>query len=419
MMGKNAPGAAAVRLFIVLSFFSWAGAASGFEISKGAALRQNALVFRWPSNMERVFAGGRNFGISETRVRLWSKLYLDGVRVQAALESRAGFISSGDAASFGFRPDGSILGNCRPLERWDLTKNHVEESGLSALTRIDRFDVGFGLGAFDIDVGRQPLSMGTSRFVGVLDVVAPFAPGDLDATYKPGVDAVRIRKGIGMTGEAEIIAVGSKEWEDGALLGRFRSSFGNIDLEFVGGRFRRRTFGGFGWEGGSDPFGLWGEAALFERRKAHEKVRGGWSKAAFSCVAGVDYYVTADFVIGGALMHQDFGVRRPGDLVDAGRDAPFREGWVFLRSSSYALLTLSRELHPLVRFDSAGLVNLVDRSTLWQPRITVSTGENTDLSLYGWIATGKKSGWDGPMYRMKSEFGAMPDGAGLYARWFF
>ena len=74
-----------------------------------------------------------------------------------------------------------------------------------------------------------------------------------------------------MTGEAELIAVGSKEWSDGALLGRFRTSFGSTDIELVGGRFRRRASGGFGWEGGVNPIGYWGEMALFERKERSAK----------------------------------------------------------------------------------------------------------------------------------------------------
>lgn len=406
-------------MLTAVAVFTAADKTAAIELDKGAALRQNVLLFRWPSGIGKPFITERNFGISETRSRLWAAAYHGETALNIAFETRANFNSSIPGAFGVFGSEGSLLGQSSPLEHWDLKKDHISGTTTSMTTRIDRLDIAWRMGAFDIDVGRQPVTLGTSHFVGVLDIVAPFAPGDLDATYKPGGDAVRVRKGIGKTGEAEFIAAGSKEWEDGAFLGRIRSSFRKIDIEFVGGRFRRRTFGGIGWEGGTNPFGLWGEIALFERRKANEVWRGGWSKAAFSGVAGLDYYFTADFVVGGALMFQDFGVRDPKDLISVYSDAPYKEGWVFLGSASYGVVTVSRELHPLVQADAAGIINLIDSSTLWQPRLTISTGDNTDLSLYGWITTGEKPEVKGFSVSTPSEFGMMPDGGGFYARWFF
>jgi hypothetical protein len=73
----------------------------------------------------------------------------------------------------------------------------------------------------------------------------------------------------------------------------------------------------------------------------------------------------------------------------------------------------------------AGLVSLTDGSTLWQPRLTVSVSDNADLAAYAWISSGPSpvvtlAAADPPVrLRFRSEFGAVPDGGGLYARWFF
>ena len=395
------------------------GTADTFELHRGANFRQNILIMRWPSGLNtRLFPEG-SFGVSATRARIWSRVYRGAFVLNGAVESKANFFSSGTDSGGLFGEGGGIFGTSRPLERWDLTAGHIEEKSMNLRTRLERLDLRGTISRFDIDIGRQPVSLGTSHFVGVLDVIAPFAPGDLDATYKPGVDAVRVRRGIGMTGEAEIIAVGEKKWRDGAFLGRSRCSLKVIDVELVGGYFRRRTFGGIGWEGGIGSCGLWGEMALFQRRKDHEVYRGGWSEAAFSGVAGLDVRLADNTIVGAALMFQDFGVRDPEDLTDVYSDAPYQEGWVFLGSASYGVVTVHRQLHPLVNGDVAGLVNLIDGSSLWQPRLTISTGDNSDLSVYGWIGTGKKARIDGTIVTMRSEFGMLPDGCGFYARWFF
>jgi len=401
--------------FLFFSLFWIPNTLTAQEVEYGADLRQNALIMRWPSGMNKTVFPSGSFGISETRARMWSRIYAGGIVVTGALESRAGFLSS----NAGSLNDGSLLGKSKPLEHWDLTFDHTEDPTTSLSTRIERLGIRWNAGMVDFNIGRQPVSLGTSHFIGVLDVLAPFAPGDLDATYKPGIDAVRVRRGIGMRGEAEFIAAGASEWHNGAILGRFRNSIHGIDFEFIGGRFRRRGFGGFGWEGEVKSAGIWGELAAFERRRNVEKWRGGWSKVAISGVAGIDINLPRDFKIGGSAMFQDFGVRDPTELSAVYDDAPFREDWVFLASAAYGVITIHRELHPLVQGDFAGIINLIDNSTLLQPKITISTGDNNDLSFYSWIGTGTKPGLKGENLMYRSEFGGMPGGGGFYARWFF
>ena len=403
-------------VMFVSALFEPTGGAAETVFNQGVAFRQNVLVFRRPPGMESVMSD-RSICTSLTALRLYEHIDYKSVSLSGALETRSSFSSVSGGLSGLFGGGGSLFGSSHPLERWDATFDYITDGSTELRTRLERLDVMWSVARFDIDVGRQPLSLGTSHFIGVLDVVAPFAPGDLDATYKPGVDAARLRRGIGMTGEAEIIAVASKPWNNGALLGRFRSSVKGIDVELVGGRFRKRGFGGLGWEGGIGDYGVWGELALFERRKNAEKVWGGWSEAAFSGVAGIDINLPSDFKVGGALMYQDFGVRHPEDLASVYNDAPFREGWAFLASAGYGLLTVHRRMHPLVDADLAGIFNLVDGSTLWQPRLTVSVGDNADMTFYGWLGTGDKNTYTFTGITTRSEFGSLPDGGGFYARW--
>ena len=171
---------------------------SALDLNRGANLRQNALLMSWPSGMNKLIFPTGSFGISETRIRVWSSVYCGGVVVNGALESRASFTSS-NSGSLG---EGSIFGKSKPLEHWDMTVNHIEEQTTSLSSRIERLDIRWNVGGFDLNIGRQPVSLGTSHFVGFLDILAPFAPGDLDATYKPGIDAIRILRGMGISSEA-------------------------------------------------------------------------------------------------------------------------------------------------------------------------------------------------------------------------
>jgi len=384
------------------------------EWNNGLALRENTLLMKWPSLPALLAPSTRSFGISETSLRGWTGVKKGSFKVSAAVESRETFFSPGGA----FTEGGSVFGAGSSLELFNWTGFPIQETSVTLRTRIENLSVTWN-GPLDIQAGRQPVTLGTSHFISILDVIAPFAPGNMDATYKPGVDAVRIRRSMGSAGEAEIIGVGAENWKNSALLGRLRSSMQGMDIEAAGGKFRDRGFGGIGWDGEVKSAGFWGEIALFERKSAYEKLYGGWEKAAFSGITGIDFFFSHNTRIGAAFLHQDFGVRRPSDLISFYKSAPYREGWLFLGSARYGLLTFHRQLHPLMNFDLAGIVNLIDNSTLCQPRLTLNVSNNSDVSFYGWISTGEKPRVNGFTVDIRSEFGMMPSGAGLYARWFF
>lgn len=407
---------------LALAILSAAAGEAQAQTEAGVALRQNALTVSWPHRPAGLPLPDGSVGMAETRMRTWlGHAWQDPpwgeTRLKGALEVQTGFNSAG-AGGLGLIGGGTPT-QSRPFEVLNLTWEQTNPAINSPRARVERLDVAWRLGEVDLDLGRQPVSLGTSHFVGVLDVLAPFAPGAMDASYKPGIDALRARTALGETGEAELILAGRDPWGEGGAIARMRSSLAGLDLELLGGRFRNRTFGGLGWEGELGSAGVWGELALFQRRPDQEQHRGGWSRAAFSGVTGVDVKLPFETHGGAALMIQDFGARRPEELASVYQDAPYREGWAFLGSSAYGVLTASRQLHPLVNGSLAGLVNLVDGSTLWQPRLTFSVSDNSDLGAYAWIGLGAPPRVEGLSVTLGSEFGMVPSGLGIYARWFF
>ncbi len=312
------------------------------------------------------------------------------------------------------RPGAGLLPNV-----WNTRAEFRQTPRSLVVGTVERFQATWRAGNFDIDLGRQPVSLGTSHFVGVLDVLAPFSPGYLDGTFKPGIDALRLRTRSGGTGEAELIAAPARSGEKRAVLGRIRRTLSGIDLEGIAGRFRQREMLGLGWEGEKRGWNLWGEAAVFSRRPEAERRRAGPRGYARSLIAGVERQVRPLTRVGLAGFYQDFGTDDPGELPALAGEAPFREGWDYLGGRRYLLGTYDQELHPLVRLTVSALVNAGDGSTLCQPKIVFNTGDNADLTLFAWIGTGPDlgSGPGGPVSR--SEFGSAADGLGFLARRFF
>lgn len=373
-------------------------------VETGFALRQN-LLYTDASPLRVPGLPSRAYGVSASFIRpslIWTR---EAWSLESALEVSALANTTGASRLGAARAGGSVFARPAPMERVDLTAEPVSDAHKSVRLRVERLKWARRFDAFDLEIGRQPVSLGTSHFVGVLDVLDPFPPGDLDASYKPGIDAARARTSLGEDGEAEAIVAAAAPWRESAQVARLRRRFGSMDVEALGGRFRRRAFGGAGWEGDAGPFAVWGEAALFEDAGSPK----------FSGVGGADARVAPDTTVGGGWFWQGFGAARAGGLAAAAARAPYREGWAFLGGRQYATISARTKPHPLVSLELAGLFNLGDASSLWQPRLTLNAADEMDLSLYGWWTAGRtpRAG------AIRSEFGSTPDGAGVYARCFF
>lgn len=75
--------------------------------------------------------------------------------------------------------------------------------------------------------------------------------------------------------------------------------------------------------------------------------------------------------------------------------------------------------HPLLTAQLLGLVGAIDGGSLWQPALVASVGDNAELTAFAWLGFGRGPGGTTAAPALGSEFAAVPDGLGLYARWFF
>lgn len=413
------------RLFLCLGFVLSASLLPALE--QGWAFRQIGEISQWPRAMERLglvpTGTGRQF---QGLMRMWLQDTFGAVRFRADIENWLSYESAGAGAKTGGASGWTERRDRLAHTYWNGCTFLSETEHRTIASAIDRFQFSWSAGRFDIDLGRQPISLGTSHFIGILDVLAPFHPGYLDASFKPGVDAMRVRTGMGTAGELEVIGAAEKPAGNNALLGRFRNSFSGFDTEVIGGQFRRRGFCGIGFDGERRKVNIWGEVGVFERLPELERHRGGpFRHRAVSWILGLERDLAPKFRLGGAFMHQDFGAGRPEDLWEIGQDAPFAQGWSHLTGREYGLLTLRREFTPLISGDLSGIFNMGDGSCLFQPKISLSTSDNSDIALFAWIGTGSAPGAGAvvpagislPVPR--SEFGMFPDGIGVIARWFY
>ncbi|MFZ5950626.1 MAG: hypothetical protein ACOYXC_07965 [Candidatus Rifleibacteriota bacterium] len=303
------------------------------------------------------------------------------------------------------------------FKAWKVGSMWLDRSNWRGGHEIERCEVSFSSGNYDFQIGRQPISFGTSHFVSVMDVLSPFQPGYLDSSYKPGIDAIRVRTVSGSTGELELIFAAAAKPQENAIIGRGRDTFSGIDVEIIAGRFRERNFAALGWEGERRKINCWGEVGLFQRLNRIDSIFGGISKnLASSWIVGFDKGMGSDWRHGIAYLHQDFGAEKARDYSNVYLTRPLQQNWVHLAASDYLVFNSSREVSPLVNLNLNAMVNLIDHSTLFQPVLNISLDDESDISLFGWLNSGARPEING---RMRTEFGSFPAGGGLIYRRFF
>jgi hypothetical protein len=395
-----------VNLFLLFAATGILHAAEGFSLRYIAnhqnlpeALRQINLVVEKPINFQTLLRYWRDFDFRD--------VYL-----------RTGFELS---QQYGFDSSSGFGGSQYSYKKFDTDLLLLEERRTRSQIEIENFHFRFSIGDYDYLIGRQPISLGTSHFVSVLDVIAPFYPGYLDSSYKPGVDALRIRTYSGMVGVIELIAVAAKDMDKSSLIARYRNNFSDIDVELIAGQFRKRKLLGIGWEGERYKINFWGEAAVFSRLNNVDPMLGGFSdEAAFSVITGIEKELGKDWRGGLAWMHQDLGAAKTSDLSSVYASLPVQQGWMQLAGKNYLLANASKRMGPLADFSINGILNADDNSTLWQPVVNISTSNESDISFYAWLKTGDYPEVQARQnFKLSSEFGSFSSGAGFIYRRFF
>lgn len=367
-------------------------------------------IFQWQRRPVS-FVNSQKYVVNQSLLRLSFSQDLGSVRFKSAFEFNSTYNGSNLSVPTGWQATG------RQLTEWQTNATLQSAPKSSIKTNIEHLEFAFTSGDFDFQVGRLPISLGTSHFIGILDFIDPFYPGYLDGSYKPGVDAIRIRTSAGETGEIEVIALAGGIHKGDTYLGRLRDTFNGIDCELIAGKFRGRNLLGFGWEGEKNKINLWGETALFERKKSEEANLGTINnKYALSWIVGAEKRLRRHWRGGIAYMHQDFGYRHVSDIANVYSSAPFREGWSYLSASDYGLITLSNAPN---KASLDGIINLVDGSILWQSRLTISTSDDSDISIFGSISSGKSAGFQTLLPVVNSEFGSFGSSGGFVVRYFF
>ena len=285
----------------------------------------------------------------------------------------------------------------------------------SILHNLDRAELTFRAGRFDLFLGRQAIAFGSARTVNPTDVVAPFGYTDLDTEDRVGVDGARVRTPLGFMGEIDAGYLFGEDFkfEQSAFFVRVKQYVARTDATILVIGFRENILLGIDLARSIGGAGAWFESGYVlddalaeERRLDHQNY--------FRATIGMDYSLTSTLY--GFIEYHYNG---PGGKAE---DSPcnlsttaYSDGGVYLMGQHYLIPGAAWQITPLLSGSGELLANLNDPSILIAPSVEYNVAENVYLSAGAFVGVGKKAHIEldeslglGDL-RLKSEFGTYPN----------
>jgi hypothetical protein len=281
----------------------------------------------------------------------------------------------------------------------DLAHVQTRHEDFSSSIAIDRANITMRFPRWDLTVGRQALSLGTTYFWNPIDLLTNFSPYEFDRDYKPGVDAAKADIALGeLSGISLMYAAGNHfDFNESALLLRPFATLFDFDLALTTGWFRKDGFAGADFSGEVGPgVGLRGELAYFAAEKDSDFIQ---------VVVGSEYRFANNLYVSGEYFYNGFGTTHTSRYLSKFLSDRIVEGDLYNISRHYLGVLGSYEVTPLLTVALATIINLTDHSVLIDPTVMYSLSDNTECVAGMVLGIGEDPRW--PL--LKSEFGSYPD----------
>lgn len=334
----------------------------------------------------------------------------------------------------------STATSARPARLFPLQSVGPDDPTFQWNHEVDRLNVQLRFGKVDVIVGRQAISFGVGFVWQPADLVGTFSPLELDRSYKPGVDALRVNFALSdFTELALVFAAGGPNCRAGRLPSqrpcadgdtrlsfehsvavlRLRATVGSVDMGGIMGWVRGDLVAGAFITASPGRFRLRSEVVLtydIEEDLLHAGAGNPQGDHAIFLrgVFGLDYRFDTKkpLFLMGEIYYNGFGSRFSRDYATLARKPRVAEfGEVGNLGMLYAAIGLNWEPHHKLPVALSLMANLTDPSMHLSLSITYKLGDESQLVAGAYIPIGKTPALDfsNPgVLAMRSEFGLYP-----------
>ncbi|ULQ55547.1 hypothetical protein KJS94_12920 [Flavihumibacter rivuli] len=145
----------------------------------------------------------------------------------------------------------------------DLSFVPINEKEFVWHTNIDRLNLNWHQGKWDITLGRQRINWGIHTIWNPNDLFNTFNYLDFDYEERPGSDAIRMQYNVKEMKSLELAWKAGKDWKNQVTALKYRFNLRGYDWQFLGGRYVDDWVIGSGWAGSIGQLGFKGEASYF------------------------------------------------------------------------------------------------------------------------------------------------------------
>lgn len=255
----------------------------------------------------------------------------------------------------------------------DLSAGYRNKKGYALHTTLDRLYADFASGNWEFRLGRQRINWGIGSTWNPNDIFNAYNFTDFDYEERPGSDAIRIRRYLGIASSIELAARAAEDWESfsGALLLKMHT--GTYDWQLLGGVAENHVVLGGGWAGNLGNASFKGELAWFTPLD-----NAGENSLALTM--GVDYTFENQLYLNGGVLYNSLGSSGDGNANDL-----FSLELSARNLYPYKYTLLAQAMYPISPLLNSGLVVVYSpgkaNALFLNPMFTYSIVENWDLDL--------------------------------------
>jgi hypothetical protein len=256
----------------------------------------------------------------------------------------------------------------------DMTRLIANDSSYLAVSNIDRANIRYTTGKFEVTVGRQRVNWGIGFIWTPNDIFNSFSYFDFDYEERPGSDAVKLEYYTGTTASVQVVGSLNSNKRP-TIAGMYRFNKWEYDLQFLAGMMVNDLVVGGGWAGQIKGAGFRGEISYFIPAD-HPMDSTGQLEA----TVDADYTLKDGLYLHAAVLYNSTGTTGPAGgynyLINTNISV---KDFTLARYSLFA--EVAYPITPLIRADASAIFNPSDKSVFAGPSVDISLSNNWHLLL--------------------------------------
>lgn len=271
---------------------------------------------------------------------------------------------------------------------FDWSAGYQNDNGYALHTTLDRFYGEFYKSNWEVRLGRQRINWGIGTVWNPNDIFNAYNFTDFDYEERPGSDALRIKRYLGVNSSIEIAAKGARKKENftGAALFKFHT--GTYDWQVLAGIVAENTVLGGGWAGNLGNASFKGEAAWFHPL-------GNSETSSLAVTFGIDYTFENQLYLNGGFLYNSTGSTSQRATEIFAFELSARNLYPYRYS---VLLQAGYPVTPLLNGALIAVYSPGEAHALFvNPVLTYSLAQNWDLDLVGQLLFQQAGTYESPV----------------------